>query len=111
MKKVIATILVFITIIVNNILTTCIYPESFKCGLISPVPMPGDPQETKIWCPVTILNALLKVVERVINLQLKTHIHYISDPVDWSWRRFCLWTISISGKDHLIIELVHEKLQ
>ena len=66
-KRIIDTIVGFLTIIVNEIISQSIYPEAFKCGLISPVPKGGDLTQVKNWRPVTILNALSKVAERVVN--------------------------------------------
>ena len=74
LKKIAETIIPFLTIVINNILTQCVYPDSFKYGIISPVPKGGDPEETKNWRPVTILNSMSKVVERVINQQIKDHL-------------------------------------
>ena len=52
----------------------CKYPTQFKRGVISQVPKPGDPLETKSWRPVTIISALSKPLEKVLNKQLKTHL-------------------------------------
>ena len=64
----------FITQIVNLSILSGKYPSSFKAGLISPVPKSGDMMEAKNWRPVVILNSTSKVIERVLNLQLKTYL-------------------------------------
>ena len=64
----------FLTVIVNECITQSKYPESFKKGIITPVPKSGDPTAVKYWRPVTILNAMSKIVEKVLNKQLKDHL-------------------------------------
>lgn len=74
LKKVILSVAFFLTTIINTSLLQAKYPTSFKHGVISPVPKPGDPLEDKSWRPVVILSALSKPLERVINQQLKDHL-------------------------------------
>ena len=46
----------------------------YKQGIISPVPKHGPPDEHKSWRPVVILPAASKVVERILNYQVKQHL-------------------------------------
>ena len=59
----------FVMDIINMSIYQSKYPTPFKLGVISPVPKPGDPLETKLWRPVTILPAISKVLEKVLNAQ------------------------------------------
>ena len=58
----------------NLTLLTSAYPNDFKTGLISPVPRSGDLLEAKNWRPVVILNLTLKIVEKVLNNQIKSYL-------------------------------------
>ena len=62
----------FITWIINLSIMSFKYPNSFKVGVISPVPKSGDLNVMKNWHPVLILNAMSK--ERVVNHQIKEHL-------------------------------------
>lgn len=74
LKKLHKTLSWFIMDIVNTAIFQSKYPTAFKIGVISPVPKPGDPTETKSWRPVTILPAMSKVLEKVLNHQLQQHL-------------------------------------
>ena len=74
LKKLSYSLAFFLTVIVNECISQAVYPDQFKYGIISPVPKPGDPMDKKSWRPVTILNAMSKVVEKVLDKQLKHHL-------------------------------------
>ena len=74
LKKLHKTLSWFVMDLVNTAIHQSKYPTSFKYGVISPVPKPGDPLETKSWRPVTILPAISKVLEKVLNFQLQEHL-------------------------------------
>ena len=74
LKKISFSVSIFLMVIVNNCINQCKYPDAFKHGIISPVPKAGDPTEMKSWRPVTILDAMSKIVEKVLNAQLKQHL-------------------------------------
>ena len=74
LKKLSFSLSFFIMVVVNNCINQSKYPQSFKHGIITPVPKPGDPTDKKSWRPVTILDAMSKVVEKVLNQQLRDHL-------------------------------------
>ena len=80
----------FITQIINLSILSGKYPSSFKAGLISPLPKSGDMMEAKSWRPVVILNLTSKVIERVLNLQLKAYLedHGLLSQQQHAYRRF-----------------------
>ena len=74
LKKLAYSLSYFIMVICNSCINQSKYPEAFKVGIITPVPKVGDLTDKKSWRPVTILDAMSKVVERVLNSQLKQHL-------------------------------------
>ena len=73
-KKLSMVLAPFLTRIVNLSLMSSTYPSHFKTGTISPVPKSGCLQEAKNWLAVVLLNSASKVLERVVNIQLKDHL-------------------------------------
>ena len=73
-KKFIKVLLPYITKIINLSIMTCTYPQQWKFGIISPVPKGGDPMLDKNWRPVTLLPIMSKILEAVLNTQLKSHM-------------------------------------
>ena len=66
-----------ITRLVNMCIMTSTYPDSWKFGIISPVPkvpVGQDRRTDKNWRPVTLLCCLSKVLEKVINIQIKNYM-------------------------------------
>ena len=53
---------------------TSTYPQTWKYGIISPVPKSGDLTIDKNWRPVTLLPVMSKILETVLNMQLKNHM-------------------------------------
>ena len=73
-KKVVDILAPYITYIINLAIVTSTYPDSFKVGVLSPVPKSGDLTERSNWRPVVILNATSKSLERVLNFQIKQYL-------------------------------------
>ena len=73
-KKFHQVLLPFITKIINLSVMTSMYPQTWKYGIISPVPKPGDLTIDKNWRPVTLLPIMSKIHETVLNKQLKTFL-------------------------------------
>ena len=73
-KKFIKVLLPYITKVINLSIMTSTYPQTWKYGIISPVPKPGDPTIDKNWRPVTLLLIKSKILETILNLQLKEHM-------------------------------------
>lgn len=67
-------ILPYITHIVNFCLQNSVFPDSWKVGIIQPIPKCNNPEELKDLRPITILPTLSKVVERVVDQQLREHL-------------------------------------
>lgn len=72
-------ILPIITHIINFCLENSVVPLGWKEGLIIPLPKVTNPQEYGDLRPICILPALSKVLEKVIELQLRDHLN--SNPV------------------------------
>ena len=64
----------YICFIVNKAMYTQQYPTMWKCGVVSPVPKKGDLTEDKNWRPVTLLCSMSKIIETVMNKQIKAHL-------------------------------------
>ena len=64
----------YITKVVNLSIMTSTYPQTWKYGIISPVPKGGDLTVDKNWRPVTLLPVLSKILEGILNHQLKMHM-------------------------------------
>ena len=73
-KKFHQVLLPHITRIINLSIMTSMYPQCWKFGIISPVPKGGDPSVDKNWRPVTLLPIMSKLLEGVLNGQLKAHM-------------------------------------
>ena len=56
--KIVHSVAVFVTAIINQSFIQSKYPTSFKYGVIIPVPKSGDPTEAKYQRSVTILSWL-----------------------------------------------------
>ena len=63
-----------ITKVINLAIMTSTYPQMWKFGIISPVPKKGDLSLDKNWRPVTLLPVMSKILERVLNTQLKNYM-------------------------------------
>lgn len=67
-------ILPYITHIINTCLTENIFPDCWKQALVIPMPKCSDPKEFKDLRPISILPAMSKVLERVVDMQIRLHI-------------------------------------
>ena len=63
-----------ITYIVNKSIIDCVYPDKWKCGIVSPIPKKGCLLQPGNWRPVTLLCSMSKILETVLNQQIKRHI-------------------------------------
>ena len=77
-----------ITKVINLSIMTSTYPQTWKYGIISPVPKSGDLSVDKNWRPVTLLPVLSKILEGILNAQLKRHmeLHRILSPNQHAYR-------------------------
>ena len=73
-KKFSQVLVPYITKVVNLSIMSSTYPQIWKHGIISPVPKGGDLTLDKNWRPVTLLPVMSKILETVLNAQLKNHM-------------------------------------
>ena len=73
-KKFSKVLIPHITKVVNLSIMTSSYPQTWKYGIISPVPKGGDLGIDKNWRPVTLLPVMSKILESILNSQLKQHM-------------------------------------
>ena len=66
----------FLLHIINTCLSTCDYPDSWKHSLVHPIFKSGDSDLVSNYRPISIVPAIAKVVERLVQRQLST---YLSD--------------------------------
>lgn len=67
-------ILPTLTHIINYCLENSVFPNSWKGGLVRPIPKVNNAIELKDFRPITILPAISKILERVVESQLRRHI-------------------------------------
>lgn len=68
-------ILPYLTHIINCCLTSNTFPECWKKGLILPIPKINNPNEYKDLRPITILPVCSKILEKIVNMQLRCHLN------------------------------------
>lgn len=66
-------LLPFLTHIINFCIENSVYPDAWKKGLIMPLPKINNPKEYKDLRPISVLSCMSKVLEKIINMQLREH--------------------------------------
>ena len=61
-----------LTIIINQSLETGIFPESLKIAKIVPLFKKDDPTKVNNYQPISLLNSISKIFEKVIHQQLNS---------------------------------------
>lgn len=74
-KMILPILLPVVTYVFNFILTTSVYPSSWKSGKVMPVHKKTRSYELKDFRPVTILPALSKAFERIMKTQIISHLN------------------------------------
>ena len=74
LKRFCHTVTPFLRHVVNRIIVTGKYPDQFKSGCISPLPKKGCLREIKNWRPVVLLSTCSRVVEKILNKQMKAYL-------------------------------------
>ena len=74
-KIILPYILPYLTHLINEILTTSIFPQMWKIGIVVPIPKKNNPTEKEDYRPITILPCLAKVAEMLIAEQISCHIN------------------------------------
>lgn len=67
-------ILPYVVHIINYCIIHSIFPNSWKRGLVLPLPKNNNPTEYKDLRPISILPVLSKLLEKIINMQLRKHL-------------------------------------
>lgn len=62
------------TYIINSIITTSIYPLSWKCARVVPVPKVKNPKVLSDFRPINVLSVCSKILEIILNDQLTEHL-------------------------------------
>ena len=84
--------------IVNLCLTKSIYPDQWKCGIVSPIPKKGNLSLPSNWRPIVLNCVLSKILERCMNDQMMAFIsnNILDSPSQHAYRKSksCLsaWT-------------------
>lgn len=66
-------ILPYVTHIINTCLQQSIFPDIWKQALVKPIPKINNPEDFKDLRPISILPALSKVMERIVDLQIRAY--------------------------------------
>ena len=74
LKRFVHTLTPFLRHVVNRTIITGQYPDRYKAGCISPLPKKGDLKLARNWRPVVLLSTCSRVVERVLNKQMKDYL-------------------------------------
>lgn len=73
-KMILPLVLPFINHIFNSILTTSIYPSTWKCARVIPIPKIQLPRSPADYRPISILPFLSKAFEKVVSKQIQHHL-------------------------------------
>lgn len=69
-------ILMFIKIFLNQLISCGYFPQIWKCAKIIPIPKPQkDDSLIKNWRPISQLNCLAKIYEKIVHGRLNKIIH------------------------------------
>ena len=78
-----------LTHLINLCLKKQVYPALWKIGLIRPLPKGGDLSQPKSWRPIVLNCVISKILEGVINQQLREHLssNSLYSPSQHAYRR------------------------
>ena len=74
LKKFVNVLTPAIRHVVNRAILTSTFPEGWKMGQITPLPKKGSLKLPANWRPVVIMCPMSKVLESVLNVQLRSHL-------------------------------------
>ena len=63
-----------LTDLFNESIVQEVFPHDWKTGIINPIPKSGNLMIKTNWRPCTILNALGKILEKIIHFQTSTYL-------------------------------------
>ena len=69
------TIIPYITHIINSCLEQCVYPSAWKKAIIRPLCKVNNPSELCHLRPISILSAISKLLEKIMDKQIRQHLH------------------------------------
>ena len=64
-----------LTLLINQVLNTCIFPDELKIAKVIPIFKKDDPTLLKIYRPISLLSTLSKVIEKIIFTQLSLYFN------------------------------------
>ena len=72
--KVIAPVIIKkLTLLINKVLNTGIFPDKLKIAKVIPIYKKGDPQLFENYRPISLLPTISKVLEKIISKQLSSY--------------------------------------
>ena len=74
LKDAFSVLYVELTSIFNVSLNTCIFPDAWKIGNITPIPKEGNMLEANNWRPVTLLPLPSKLLEKAVHYQMSYYL-------------------------------------
>ena len=112
LKDCINELLPLIMSIINNSISTGIFPSQFKQAIVRPLLKKSDldPELLKNYRPVSNLNFISKIVEKVIMQRLDEHLtqHSLHDPLQSAYRKDHSTETAITKIHHDIITSLDE---
>ena len=63
-----------LSIIINESITTCVFPDCLKLALVTPIYKKGDRNDPSNYRPISSLPILSKIFETALHQQLSTHL-------------------------------------
>lgn len=102
----------YITHLVNFCLINSTFPSQWKEGRVVPIPKNATPNEHKDFRPITILPVLSKIIERIVDSQLRKHLNkYNLLPINQSGFRpnHSCGTALLNITDDIIASLDNQK--
>ena len=87
-KKCFAVIGPHLLNIVNNSITTCIFPSAWKIARVVPVHKSGNKTDLNNFRPISILSVLSKITEKVVCIQLMSYLldAHVLSPRQYAYR-------------------------
>jgi len=74
-----------LTKLFNLSIRTCLFPQSWKCARVVPIPKGGDPSNTTNYRPISILPILSKLLEKHVHSIIFDHLMLHSPISDQQW--------------------------
>ena len=64
-----------LTLIINQMITTVIFPDSLKIAKIIPIYKKGEPTDLSKYRPISLLPTISKIFERIIHIELQEYLN------------------------------------